>query len=145
MQWMLIPSELPHAVVISGVSRKTVEILIVEILAIIVIATVASILWLFIVRWDLVERFHLACVELFLGDKNPDHRQMRLYIHYIRRATKTGDPIDEDELAKLEKLGKFARSPKRRRMIYAIAGIFYASCVGLFGGLVIYEFASGIR
>ena len=62
-----------------------------------------------------------------------------LMLRYMR-AKRAGEPIDTEEFKRVHKC---VREDKYRRALYASIGLFYAGCVGGWGGMLLYVVTSG--
>lgn len=101
---------------------------------------VVAILWLFIVRRDLIEGAALSNLEFWdglqSGTSQPpsDFKTKKQVINYLK-ANRCGDQVDEEELAKLPLC---VRSEKIERIWFGFIGLIFATSVGIFGGIFIY-------
>ena len=110
-----------------------VEATIFSMLVLAVAVAVLAVMWVFIVRIDLVDRLAVWSLEFWEGFPGGDRKQPQLLARFLK-ANREGLPVDGEEFSNVP---GYARSEKFRRTWYGIVGLVFATNVGVFGWSVL--------
>lgn len=119
-------------------SSESPESIVLFVLWCILGAVVLAILWLFIARWDLIDRLSLRIAEFWRTNGYEDDKSNSLAIEFLK-AKISGRPIDDGDFAKLPTI---FRNDSYRRAWYAVLGLIAAGSIGVFGGFILYTISA---